>query len=81
MEVLTIEHSAFQQLISKIDAMDEFIRKTEGEQAFTKTLRTGPKPLQVTRVLKIIPARPRECVNATKKMFPKVIWVLIFVPT
>jgi len=27
MEVLTIEHSAFQQLISKIDAMDEYIRK------------------------------------------------------
>ena len=32
MEVLTIEHSAFQQLISKIDAMDEFIRKAKLEQ-------------------------------------------------
>ena len=32
MEVLTIEHSAFQQLISKIDAMDEFIRKVKLEQ-------------------------------------------------
>ena len=32
MEVLTIEHSAFQQLISKIDAMDEFIRKAKFEQ-------------------------------------------------
>ena len=26
MEVLTIEHSAFQQLISKIDAMDDVVR-------------------------------------------------------
>mgnify|MGYP006874673216 CR=1 FL=1 len=32
MEVLTIEHSAFQQLISKLDAMDEFIRKAKLEQ-------------------------------------------------
>ena len=32
MEVLTIEHSAFQQLISKIEAMDEFIRKAKLEQ-------------------------------------------------
>ena len=32
MEVLTIEHSAFQQLISKIDAMDKFIRKAKLEQ-------------------------------------------------
>ena len=32
MEVLTIEHSAFQQLISKIDAMDEYIRKAKLEQ-------------------------------------------------
>ena len=32
MEVLTIEHSAFQQLISKIDAMDEFIRRAKLEQ-------------------------------------------------
>ena len=32
MEVLTIEHSAFQQLLSKIDAMDEFIRKAKLEQ-------------------------------------------------
>ena len=32
MEVLTIEHSAFQQLISKIDAMDEFICKAKLEQ-------------------------------------------------
>ena len=32
MEVLTIEHRAFQQLISKIDAMDEFIRKVKLEQ-------------------------------------------------
>ena len=32
MEVLIIEHSAFQQLISKIDAMDEFIRKAKLEQ-------------------------------------------------
>ena len=32
MEVLTIEHSAFQQLISKIDAVDEFIRKVKLEQ-------------------------------------------------
>ena len=32
MEVLTIEHRAFQQLISKIDAMDEFIRKAKFEQ-------------------------------------------------
>ena len=32
MEVLTIEHSAFQQLISKIAAMDEFIRKAKLEQ-------------------------------------------------
>ena len=32
MEVLTIEHSAFKQLISKIDAMDEFIRKAKLEQ-------------------------------------------------
>jgi hypothetical protein len=32
MEVLTIEHSAFQQLISKIDTMDEFIRKAKLEQ-------------------------------------------------
>ncbi len=32
MEVLTIEHSVFQQLISKIDAMDEFIRKAKLEQ-------------------------------------------------
>ena len=31
MEVLTIEHSAFQQLISKIEAMDEFIRKAKLE--------------------------------------------------
>ena len=38
MEVLTIEHSAFQQLISKIDAMDEFIRKVKLEQ---QTKRTG----------------------------------------
>ena len=32
MEVLTIEHSAFQQLISKIEAMDEYIRKAKLEQ-------------------------------------------------
>ncbi len=32
MEVLTIEHRAFQQLISKIDVMDEFIRKAKFEQ-------------------------------------------------
>ena len=32
MEVLTIEHGAFQQLISKIEAMDEFIRKAKLEQ-------------------------------------------------
>jgi len=32
MKVLTIEHSAFQQLINKIDAMDEFIRKAKLEQ-------------------------------------------------
>ena len=32
MEVLTIEHSAFQQLSSKIEAMDEFIRKAKLEQ-------------------------------------------------
>ena len=32
MEVLTIEHSAFQQLINKIDAMDEYIRKAKLEQ-------------------------------------------------
>ena len=32
MEVLTIEHSAFQQLIGKIEAMDEFIRKAKLEQ-------------------------------------------------
>ena len=32
MEVLTIEHSAFRQLISKIDAMDEYIRKVKLEQ-------------------------------------------------
>ena len=32
MDVLTIEHSAFQQLISKIDAMDEFIHKAKLEQ-------------------------------------------------
>ena len=32
MEVLTIEHSAFQPLISKIDAMDEYIRKAKLEQ-------------------------------------------------
>ena len=32
MEVLTIEHRAFQQLISKIEAMDEFIRKAKLEQ-------------------------------------------------
>ena len=32
MEVLTIEHSAVQQLISKIDAMDEYIRKAKLEQ-------------------------------------------------
>ena len=32
MEVLTIEHRAFQQLISKIDAMDEYIRKAKLEQ-------------------------------------------------
>ena len=32
MEVLTIEHSAFQQLIRKIYAMDEFIRKAKLEQ-------------------------------------------------
>ena len=32
MEVLTIEHRAFQLLISKIDAMDEFIRKAKLEQ-------------------------------------------------
>ena len=38
MEVLTIEHSAFQQLVNKIDAMDEFIRKAKLEQ---KTKRTG----------------------------------------
>ena len=32
MEVLTIEHSAFQQLISRLEAMDEFIRKAKLEQ-------------------------------------------------
>ena len=35
MEVLTIEYSAFQQLISKIDAMDEYIRKVKLEQQST----------------------------------------------
>ena len=32
MEVLTIEHSAFLQLISKIDVMDDYIRKAKLEQ-------------------------------------------------
>ena len=35
MEVLTIEHSAFQQLISKINAMDDYIRKSKLEQQST----------------------------------------------
>ena len=32
MEVITIDSKAFQQLISKIEAMDEFIRKAKLEQ-------------------------------------------------
>ena len=39
MEVLTIEHSAFQQLISKIDAMDEFICKAKS--TFSQTYIIG----------------------------------------